>query len=81
VKNIDAQTPKGVSAMHTASKAGFLSIVKVLLEAGAQINIRDHREKTPLYYSRKYKRTEVEKYLESRGTNLHSSSKFYLSTN
>lgn len=63
VKNINAQTPNGVSALHAASKAGYLSIAKILLKNGAEINIRDKRGKTPLHYSRKYKRKEVEAYL------------------
>lgn len=63
VKNINAQTPKGISALHTASKAGYLSVVKILLENDCKINIRDKKGKTPLYYSRKYKKKEVEEYL------------------
>jgi len=67
VKKINAQTPNGVSALHAAAKAGFLSIVKILLENGSTINIRDKKGKTPLTYSRKHKRKEVEDFLEKNG--------------
>jgi len=66
-KKINAQTPNGVSALHAASKAGFLSIVKILLEHGSTLNIRDKKGKTPLTYSRKYKRKEVEDFLVKNG--------------
>ena len=67
VRNLNAQTPKGVSAMHAASKAGFLDVIKVLLANGAEINIRDKKGKTALAYSRKYKRKAVEEFLMSIG--------------
>ena len=67
VKNINAQTPKGISALHCASKAGYLKVVKLLIENGIEINIRDKRGETPLHYSRKYKRIEVENYLVNNG--------------
>ena len=67
VKNINAQTPGGVSAMHAASKAGYLSVARILLDNGCKINIRDNRGKTPLHYSRKYKRVEMEAFLIKNG--------------
>lgn len=70
IKNINAQTPNGVSAMHTSSKAGYLSVLKILLETGGNINIRDKKGKTPLYYSRKFKRKKVEKYLIENGAKV-----------
>ncbi len=67
VKDINAQTAKGVSALHACSKAGYLSVLQILLNAGGQINIRDNSGRTALYYSRKYKRKKVEKYLMENG--------------
>lgn len=67
VKDINAQTPKGISAIHACSKAGYLSVLQIVLNAGGQINIRDHSGRTALYYSRKYKRRDVEKYLIENG--------------
>jgi len=67
VKHINAQTLNGVSAMHASSRAGYLSIVKVLLDAGADINIKDNKGKTPLVYARKNNRYEMEKYLIENG--------------
>ena len=67
VKNINAQTRNGVSAMHTSSKAGYLSVLKILLAAGGNINIRDEKGKTPLSYARKFKRKKVAQYLVENG--------------
>lgn len=67
VTHLNAQTPKGVSAMHTSAKAGYLSIVKLLLDAGAQIDIQDRTGKTPLDYALKFKRKKVAKFLKASG--------------
>jgi len=67
VKNIDAQTPNGVSALHAASKAGYISVVEILLQNGCKINIRDKKGKTPLSYSRRYKRKSMEDFLIKNG--------------
>lgn len=67
IKNINAQTPTGISAMHAASKAGFLSVLKLLLENGGTINIKDKKGKTPLFYARKHKREAAEDFLLKNG--------------
>ncbi|GAB5554726.1 MAG: hypothetical protein Sapg2KO_43170 [Saprospiraceae bacterium] len=67
IKDINAKTPKGISALHACTKAGFLRVLKVLLNAGADINIRDNSGRTPLYYSRKYKRKLLEECLLENG--------------
>ena len=67
VKNINAQNPNGVSALHAASKAGYISVVEVLLKNGGELNIRDKKGKTPLSYSRKYKRKSMEDFLIKNG--------------
>lgn len=64
VKNINATTPNGVTAMHVAAKAGFISVLKVLLEAGAVINVQDKKGKTPLDYAVKYKRAKAIHFLK-----------------
>lgn len=67
IKNINATTLIGVSAMHAASKAGYLKVIKILLAAGGDINSRDKKGKTPLQYARKYKREIVEHFLIKNG--------------
>lgn len=63
IKNINAQTPNGVSAIHASAKAGFAKVTQLLIESGVNVNIRDSKGKTPLYYSRKYKRKNTEEIL------------------
>ena len=67
IKNINAQTPKGVSALHASAKAGFSIVTQLLIDNGADINIRDFKGKTPLSYSIKFKRKEIEKILLKHG--------------
>ena len=67
IKNINAQTPKGVSALHASAKAGFSIVTQLLIDNGADVNIRDIKGKTPLSYSIKFKRTETEKILLEHG--------------
>ena len=70
LKNINAQTPKGVSALHASAKAGFSIVTQLLLDNGADVNIRDLKGKTPLSYSIKYKRTETEEIILKYGGTL-----------
>jgi len=53
--------------MHTSSKAGYLTVLKILLEAGGNINIQDNKGKTPLHYAKKFKRNKVAEYLVENG--------------
>lgn len=46
--NIDIQNYKGQSALHCASKAGFVEIVRLLLHHGAQVDVADGNGETPL---------------------------------
>ena len=41
--DIDVRSSKGKSAMHCAAKAGFLKVIDVLLENGANIDAVDHK--------------------------------------
>ncbi len=67
VKKVNAKTPKGISAMHAASKAGFIKVLKVLVDVGGAINIRDNQGRTPLWYARKNNRDKVESFLKTLG--------------
>ncbi|MEM8889259.1 MAG: ankyrin repeat domain-containing protein [Bacteroidota bacterium] len=47
--DIEAVNAKGKTALHTAAKAGFSNVIKVLLEHGANLESRDMQEETPLF--------------------------------
>jgi ankyrin repeat protein len=64
---VDATGPKGVTALHAAAKAGFLTVIEVLLDAGANINAKTDAGETPLCLSKKHKRTAASKLLEKSG--------------
>jgi len=53
----------GESLLHVATKKGNLSMVKLLIEAGANINIQDESGNTPLHYSAANGKKDVVKYL------------------
>lgn len=40
---------KGKSALHCAAKAGFLKVIKLLIEKGANIDATDYKGETPLF--------------------------------
>jgi ankyrin repeat protein len=44
----DAKTPDGDSALHLAAFAGKMDIVRVLVEGGANVNLKDAAGKTAL---------------------------------
>jgi ankyrin repeat protein len=46
--NINAANPAGDTALHTASAQGYDSVVKLLVEKGADLNARNKRGLTPL---------------------------------
>ncbi len=46
--DIDVQSSKGKTALHCASKAGFIKVIDVLIENGATIDATDNRGETPL---------------------------------
>ncbi|KAJ5263971.1 hypothetical protein N7478_011576 [Penicillium angulare] len=47
--NIDGLTLKGRSALHYASRSGEPECVRLLTQAGANVGIRDERNRTPLH--------------------------------
>lgn len=60
------------TALHLAAKYGILEFVKLLVEAGADINAVDKKKKTPLKYaeekvSKGVHFQEIVKYLKSKG--------------
>jgi ankyrin repeat protein len=64
---VNAPGPKGRTALHYAAAAGFLQVMTVLLDHGADYRIRDHQGETPLALARRYGRFAAVKLLEDRG--------------
>lgn len=48
---INLQNAQGLTALHIAAQKGNKEIVKILLDKKADLNIRDHEEKTALDYT------------------------------
>lgn len=46
--DIDVRSSKGKSALHCAAKAGFLKVIDLLIEKGANIDAIDNKGETPL---------------------------------
>ncbi|XP_065649210.1 transient receptor potential cation channel subfamily A member 1 isoform X3 [Hydra vulgaris] len=53
-KKVNIKDDNQTSALHYAVKYGHFSIVKLLVENGANINIQDENEATPLHYACRY---------------------------
>jgi ankyrin repeat protein len=44
---VNGMGPKGRTALHYAAAAGFLEVMAILLDHGADYRIRDHQGETP----------------------------------
>ncbi len=64
---MNARGPKGRTALHYAAAAGFLQVMAVLLDHGADYRLRDHQGETPLALARRYGRIAAGSLLEDRG--------------
>jgi ankyrin repeat protein len=66
--DIASASKSGKTALHyVAHYSGNLDLAKRLLEAGAPVNARDGRNKTPLDYAVSRKRTELAELLRGKG--------------
>jgi uncharacterized protein len=64
---VNAVGPKGRTALHYAAAAGFLDVMTILLDHGADYWIRDRQGETPLALARRYDRFAAANMLEERG--------------
>jgi ankyrin repeat protein len=64
---VNALGPQGRTALHYAAAAGFLEVMTILLDHGADCRIRDHRGETALALARRYDRIAAGNLLEERG--------------
>jgi len=58
----------GETLLHTATKMGYLSLVKQLLDSGATIDKQDATGNTALHYAAAYGKKDVLRYLLSNGS-------------
>ena len=49
--NVDAKTKRNVTALSGAASRGAEDIVKLLLDEGAEVNIRDYQGHSPLLFA------------------------------
>ena len=69
------QPPNGNSPLHIASITGNVAIVKLLIEAGAEVNMGDDNGRTSLYVAALGGHIEVVKVLLLAGANVNKKSK------
>ena len=60
----------GSTPLHDAARYGYLKIVRLLLEYGANINAKDMFGKTPLDFAKRRNQLEVVEKLERRMCNI-----------
>jgi len=74
--DVKAGTPNGTSPLMVAAAAGKVDAVKVLVEAGADLNAKDGvRLQTPLMYAAAANRADVITLLAGKGGDLKATSK------
>ncbi|MFA5119028.1 MAG: ankyrin repeat domain-containing protein [Candidatus Omnitrophota bacterium] len=75
-KDVDEKMKHGRTVLHAASESGHLEIVKLLVDAGADMNISANSGMTPLHLAAKYGYPEVVKFFIGAGAavNVRSNS-------
>lgn len=69
---LNLKTEKGLSALHLASELGYPDIVKLLVEKGAYVNVRDVYSMSPLHWASLFGHTEVIEYLLANKADIQS---------
>jgi len=49
----------GLTPLHIASRDGFQSIVQILIQKGAELNIQENHQWTPLHYASRYGHNQI----------------------
>ena len=63
-QSVNAQDINGDTALHRAAEAGHLEVVRVLLEFGADLSIKNNKGETPLDMARENKHSDVVEVLQ-----------------
>lgn len=63
---------KGVTALHWAVGFKKPEIIRLLINAGADVNLRDNRSCAPLHYAANFGRIEIIKLFISHGADLNA---------
>jgi ankyrin repeat protein len=67
-----ASGPTGGTALHQASRRGYVSVAQALLDHGATIDARGAREQTPLRRAVNCRRLQIVRLLVRHGADLHA---------
>lgn len=70
--NIDAKTQDGQTAVHLSCQHPDEQILKLLIEAGANVNCRDSRGDTPLHYACRNQNAEMTRILLEQHVNVQA---------
>lgn len=65
--SVSSKTISGDTPLHFAALQGNLSVVRLLVEAGSDVNVRGESEYTPLDYAVEFNNVEVIEFLQSMG--------------
>jgi ankyrin repeat protein len=63
---VDGLGPQGRTALHYAAAAGFVQVMAILLEHGADFQIKDQQGETPLALAKRYGRERAVELLDGR---------------
>ena len=75
--DIHAKSSYLTTSLHLAENP---SVAKYLLDNGLDVDVRNKRKKTPLFYAISYERYDVVEFLFEKGANPYAEEKFFNST-
>ncbi|MGB5919486.1 ankyrin repeat domain-containing protein [Arcobacter sp.] len=75
-KLLDLQDPEGNTSLHKAVKNKQIKQVKFLVEAGADVNIPNENEETPIFYSLYKKDKDIFVYLVEHGADIYKEKEY-----